>query len=82
MLRDWKRHEALKGRRLKDQNFVIGARDLAGAKRSDRLPWRSAAKMRWRLKRSMHELCEASDLVKARQPKLSTMTECDEPIDA
>jgi hypothetical protein len=46
-LRGWKRHEVLKGRNLKDQNFVIGARDLAGAKRSNSLPWRSAEKMRW-----------------------------------
>jgi len=28
----------LKGRTLKDQNFMIEIRDLAGAKRSDRLP--------------------------------------------
>jgi len=46
-LRDWKRRELLKGRRLKGQNFVIEARDLAGAKRSYRLPWRSAEKVRW-----------------------------------
>jgi len=38
-MRDWKRYEVLKGRRLKDQNLLIEARDLAGAKRSDRLPW-------------------------------------------
>jgi hypothetical protein len=37
----------LKGRNLKHKNFVIEARDLDGAKRSDSLPWRSAKKMRW-----------------------------------
>jgi len=68
---------------LKDPNFVIEALDLAGAKRSDRLPCaRLAEKMRWRLKRSTRELCEASDFVKARWPELSVMTEHDETIDA
>jgi len=41
---------------------------------------RLAEKMRWRLKRSTHELCEVT--LKVRWPELSVMTERDEAIDA
>ena len=73
----------LKGRNLKDQNFVIEVRGLAGARSvQTACHVRLAEKMRWRLKRSTRELCEASDFVKVRWPELSVMTGRDETIDA